>query len=148
MKLCFNVDCLVIYKGSTEKVSNLVWEAIDDFCVLNESSGDKSNITLVGLRPNEPNVQDRVNVENTERHRTDVRMGRFQIVFVRNESCTLQSINQMCKHFKLYSIEVMVTKCFLNKFATKLNDYEHINRSKQQNTRTKCKHHDQLEIAD
>ncbi|VDI36243.1 Hypothetical predicted protein [Mytilus galloprovincialis] len=65
-------DCLVIYKGSTEKVSNLVWEAIDYFCVLNEGAGDKSNITLVGLRPNEPNVHDRVNVENTESHSTDL----------------------------------------------------------------------------
>ncbi|XP_063435619.1 uncharacterized protein LOC134716540 [Mytilus trossulus] len=65
-------DCLVIYKGSTEKVSNLVWEAIDDFCVLNEGNSDKSNITLVGLRRNEPNVQDRVNVENAASHRTDL----------------------------------------------------------------------------
>lgn len=63
-------DCLVIYKGSTEKVSNLVWEAIDDFCVLNEGADEKSNITLVGLRPNEPNERDRV--ENQESHRSDL----------------------------------------------------------------------------
>lgn len=78
MKFCFNADCLVIYKGSTEKVSNLVWEAIDDFYVLNEGNSDKSNITLVGLRPNEPNVQDRVNVENAESLRTDVSIGVFK----------------------------------------------------------------------
>ncbi|XP_076102526.1 transient receptor potential cation channel subfamily M member 2-like isoform X1 [Mytilus galloprovincialis] len=65
-------DCLVIYKGSTEKVSNLVWEAIDDFCVLKEGADEKSNITLVGLRPNERNVQDRVNVENAESQRSEL----------------------------------------------------------------------------
>lgn len=58
-KLSF-LDCLIIYKGSEEKVSTLVWEAVDDFSVVNnqkhnsQSTENEDNfINLIGLRPGE-----------------------------------------------------------------------------------------------
>ncbi|XP_071171553.1 transient receptor potential cation channel subfamily M member-like 2 [Mytilus edulis] len=53
-------DCLIMYKGSEEKVSTLVWEAVDDFSVVNnqkhnsQSTENEDNfINLIGLRPGE-----------------------------------------------------------------------------------------------
>lgn len=56
----FFLDCLILYKGSAEKVSTLVWEAVDDFSVVNnqkhnsQSTENEDNfINLIGLRPGE-----------------------------------------------------------------------------------------------
>lgn len=49
------IDCLILYKGSNEKVSNLVREAVNNFNVLNKNKTKKDNdtidISLVGIRP-------------------------------------------------------------------------------------------------
>ncbi|CAC5417960.1 unnamed protein product [Mytilus coruscus] len=53
-------DCLILYKGSAEKVSTLVWEAVDDFSVVNNQKNNSQStesedyfINLIGLRPGE-----------------------------------------------------------------------------------------------
>lgn len=56
----FFSDCLILYKGSAEKVSTLVWEAVDDFSVVNNQKHNSKSteyednfINLIGLRPGE-----------------------------------------------------------------------------------------------
>ncbi|VDI47403.1 Hypothetical predicted protein [Mytilus galloprovincialis] len=43
-------DCLILYKGSSEKVSSIVREAVEDFSRLH-SEGDDVFISLVGILP-------------------------------------------------------------------------------------------------
>ncbi|XP_071166898.1 transient receptor potential cation channel subfamily M member-like 2 [Mytilus edulis] len=45
-------DCLILYKGSSEKVSSIVREAVEDFNKL-QSEGDDVFISLVGILPEE-----------------------------------------------------------------------------------------------
>lgn len=46
----FIIDCLIIYKGSTEKVSTIVREAVDNFEKLSTEDDDYF-ISLIGLLP-------------------------------------------------------------------------------------------------
>ncbi|XP_063432252.1 transient receptor potential cation channel subfamily M member 2-like isoform X3 [Mytilus trossulus] len=60
-------DCLILYKGSSEKVSSIVREAVEDFDKL-QSEGDDVFISLVGILPEENRCKPSIHLHDGNEH--------------------------------------------------------------------------------